>query len=183
MNWLHLSSQPYFSLIPAAAAKSLQSWQTLCEPTDRSPPGSSIPGNLQARILEWVAISLFNAWKWKVKSESEVAQSYLTLSDHMDCSLPGSSVLGIFQARVLEWVAISFSKIKYTMTYFSLHKCVLKAWTTRFASEVSWPLPCHSDVCSLTHIHTTLPAKSMTEKSESCSMKKEKFRKKWRTTA
>ena len=53
-----------------AAAKSLQSYATLCDPTDGSPPGSPIPGILQARILEWVAISFSNAWKWKVKGKS-----------------------------------------------------------------------------------------------------------------
>ena len=51
----------------AAAAKSLQSCLTLCDPTDGSPPASAIPGILQARTLEWVAISFSNAWKWKVK--------------------------------------------------------------------------------------------------------------------
>ena len=51
----------------AAAAKSLQSCPTLCDPTDGSPPGSPIPGILQARVLEWVAISFSNAWKWQVK--------------------------------------------------------------------------------------------------------------------
>ena len=51
----------------AAAAKSLQSCLTLCNPIDGSPPGSTIPGILQARTLEWVAISFSNAWKWKVK--------------------------------------------------------------------------------------------------------------------
>ena len=50
-----------------AAAKSLQLCPTLCDPIDGSPPGSSIPGMLQARILEWVATSFSNAWKWKVK--------------------------------------------------------------------------------------------------------------------
>ena len=54
----------------AAAAKSLQSYPTLCDPTDSSPPGSTIPGILQARTLEWVAISFCNAWKWKVKVKS-----------------------------------------------------------------------------------------------------------------
>ena len=48
-------------------AKSLQSCPTLCDPIDSSPPGSSGPGILQARTLEWVAISFSNAWKWKVK--------------------------------------------------------------------------------------------------------------------
>ena len=51
----------------AAAAKSLQSCPTLCDPIDGSPSGSSVPGILQARTLEWVAISFSNAWKWKVK--------------------------------------------------------------------------------------------------------------------
>ena len=83
---------PTVQHIAAAAAKSLQSCPTLCDP---------IPGIPQARTLEWVAI--------KVKSESEVAQSCLTLHDPIDCSLPGSSIHGIFQARVLEWGAIAFS--------------------------------------------------------------------------
>ena len=52
------------------AAKSLQSCPTLCDPIDGSPPGSPIPGILQARTLEWVAIAFSNAWKWKVKVKS-----------------------------------------------------------------------------------------------------------------
>jgi len=54
----------------AAAAKSLQLCLTLCDPRDGSPPGSPVPGILQARTLEWAAISLSNAWKWKVKVKS-----------------------------------------------------------------------------------------------------------------
>ena len=54
----------------AAAAKSLQSCPTLCDPIDGSPPGSAVPGILQARTLEWVAISFSNARKWKVKVKS-----------------------------------------------------------------------------------------------------------------
>ena len=57
-------------LYAAAAAKSLQSCPTLCNPIDGSPPGSAIPGILQARTLEWVAISFSNAWKWKMKVKS-----------------------------------------------------------------------------------------------------------------
>ena len=52
------------------AAKSLQLCLTLCDPTDGSPPGSPVPGILQARALEWVAISFSNAWEWKVKVKS-----------------------------------------------------------------------------------------------------------------
>ena len=81
----------------AAAAKSLQSCPTLCDPIDGSPPGSTVPGILQARTLEWVAIAFSNESKWKVKRE--VAQSCLTLRNPMDCSLPGSSICGIFQAN------------------------------------------------------------------------------------
>ena len=54
----------------AAAAKSLQSCPTLCDPIDGGPPGSPVPGILQARTLEWVAISFSNAWKGKVKVKS-----------------------------------------------------------------------------------------------------------------
>ena len=56
-----------FLVTQCIAAKSLQSFLTLCDPIDGSPPGSPIPGILQARTLEWVAISFSNAWKWKVK--------------------------------------------------------------------------------------------------------------------
>ena len=56
-----------YLLISAAVAKSLQSCSTLCDPIDGSPPGSHVPGILQARTLEWVAISFSSAGKWKVK--------------------------------------------------------------------------------------------------------------------
>ena len=59
-----------FHVIAAAAAKSLQSCLTLRDPIDGSPPGSPIPGILQARTVEWVAISFSNAWKRKVKGKS-----------------------------------------------------------------------------------------------------------------
>jgi len=54
----------------AATAKLLQSCPTLCDPIDGSPPGSLVPGILQARTLEWVAISFSNAGKWKVRVRS-----------------------------------------------------------------------------------------------------------------
>ena len=113
----------------AAAAKSLQSCPTLCDPIDGTPPGSPVPGILQARTLEWVAISFSNAWKWKVKSESEVAQLCPTLRDPMDCSLPGSSIHGMFQARVLEWGAIAFSECEKLVGHnFSIQTpCLVRA--------------------------------------------------------
>ena len=65
-RWIKCFSHP----ATAMAAKSLQSCPTLCNPIDGSLPGSSIPRILQARTLEWVAISFSNAWKWKVKVKS-----------------------------------------------------------------------------------------------------------------
>ena len=97
-----------------AAAKSLQSCLTLCEPIDGSPLGFPIPGILQARTLEWVCHFLLQCMK--VKSESEVAQLCPILSDPTDCSLPGSAIHGFFQARVLEWVAIALSKNHQELT-------------------------------------------------------------------
>ena len=121
-------------------AKSRRSCTTLCNTMDHSPPGSSVPGILQARIPGWVAApssrEIFPTQEWNPRllcllhsggffkhschlrsplgvvkeSESEAAQSCPTLCDPMDCSLPGSSVHGIFQARILECVAISFSR-------------------------------------------------------------------------
>ena len=103
-KWNHTGAQYSYKIFASAAAKSLQLCLTLCDPVDGSPPGSPVPGILQARTLEWVAISISNAWKWKVKRKS---LSHVWLCDPMDCSPPGSSVHGIFQARVLEWGAIT----------------------------------------------------------------------------
>ena len=96
-----------FVAAAAAVAKSLESCPTLCDPIDGSPPGSPVPGILQARTLTGVGCH-FLLQSMKVKSEREVAQSCPTLRDPMDCSPPGSFVHGICQARVLEWVAFAF---------------------------------------------------------------------------
>ena len=72
-NLLHKMFSKYnipLKQIHICYAKSLQSCPTLCYPIDGSPPGSPVPGILQARTLEWVAISFSNAWKWKVKVKS-----------------------------------------------------------------------------------------------------------------
>ena len=65
-----VSPQPLVHNVTAAAAKLLQPYPTLCNPIDGSLPGSPVPGILQARTVEWVAISFSNAWKWKVKVKS-----------------------------------------------------------------------------------------------------------------
>ena len=72
-SWMMVADTLYFFYVwtaAAAAAKSLQSCPTLCNPRDGSPPGSPVPGTLQAKTLEWVAISFSNAWKWKGKVKS-----------------------------------------------------------------------------------------------------------------
>ena len=106
-----------------------QSCLTLCDPVDCSPPGSSVHGVFQARVLEWVAIA-FSRGSSRSRDQtqvsriagrcftvgatravqSEVAQLRPTLCNPMEYSLPGSSVHGIFQAIVLEWGAIAFSR-------------------------------------------------------------------------
>ena len=86
-----------YAAAAAAAAKSLQSCPTLCDPADGSLPGSPVPGILQARTRVGCHFLL---QCMKVKSEREVTQSCPTLSDPMDCSLPGSSAHGLFQAKL-----------------------------------------------------------------------------------
>ena len=105
MCTLTTPSQQFTGGPAAAAAKSLQTCPTLCDPIDGSPPGPPVHGILQARTLEWVSISLSKSNCRK--KESEVSQSCAALCDPMDYSLPGSSVHGIFQAKV----AISFSDV------------------------------------------------------------------------
>ena len=104
----------------AAAAKLLQSCLTLCDPIDSSPPGSPVPGILQARIPEWVAISFSNAWKWKgkMKSLSRVWLLVTPWTAVYQALLP----MG-FSRRVLEWVAIAFFillKITYIVNAISI---------------------------------------------------------------
>ena len=117
----------------AAAAKWLQSCPTLCDPIDGSPPGSPIPGILQARILERVAISFSNYSKFP------------TLSDPMDCSPTGFSIHGIFQARVLELGAITKVTVCGLWSWIRLlrvpwmakgsNQCTLKEINTEYSLE------------------------------------------------
>ena len=94
----------------AAAAKSLQSCPTLCDPIDGSPPGSPIPGILQARTLEWVAISFSNAWKRKVKVKS--------LSRVQLCGTPSTAA---HQAPP----SMGFSRQEYWSTGVGCHSLLL----------------------------------------------------------
>ena len=97
---------PLLLMLNYAAAKSLQSCLTLCDPIEAAHQALLSLGFSRQECWSGLPF-LFQCMK--VKSESEVAQSCPTLSDPMDSSLPGSSIHGIFQARVLEWGAIAFS--------------------------------------------------------------------------
>ena len=107
-------------LAAAAAAKSLQSCLTLCDPIDGSPPRLPRPWDSPGKNTGVGCHFLLQCMKVK----SEVAQSFPTLSDPMDCSLLGSSVHGIFRARVLEWDAIAFS-IKMLSDMLTFHRVLL----------------------------------------------------------
>ena len=88
----------------AAAARSLQSCPTMCDPIDGSPPGFPVPGILQARTLEWFAISFSNAWKWKVKVKS---LSYVRLlATPWIAAFQAPPSMGFSKQEVLEWGAI-----------------------------------------------------------------------------
>ena len=95
---------------PAAAAKSLQS----CDPIDGSPPGSPVPGILQARTLKWVAISFSNAWKWKwnrsVTSDSSRPHELQPTSLLRPWDLPGEST-GVGCHRLLQYIALDSPKV------------------------------------------------------------------------
>ena len=124
----------------AAAAKSLQSCPTLCDPIDRQPNRLHSPWDSPGKNTGVGCHFLLQCMK--VKSKNEVAQSCLTLSDSMDCSLPGSSIHGISQARVLEWGAIAFSASCYY--YHHHHPCLILLFLPRGcslpSSSVDWIL-------------------------------------------
>ena len=96
----------------AAAAKSLQSCPTLCDPRNGSPPGSPVSGILQARTLEWVAISFSTAWKWKVKVKS----------------------LSRVQLLATPWTA-ALVEANYSSKIYSY----LSVWVSKWASLISHP--------------------------------------------
>ena len=100
-------------LLITAAAKSLQSCPALCDTIDSSPPGAPVPGILQARTLEWVAISFFSAWKWSCSVVSDSSRPHGWQPTRL-------LQMGFFQARVLEWGATAFS----TSHHYMLNKYV-----------------------------------------------------------
>ena len=128
-----------------------QSYPTLCYPIDGSPRGSSIPGILQARTLQWAAISFFNAC-----THAKLLQSCPTLCDPMDSSPPDSSVHGILQARILECVTISFSTTVYMDHIFFIHSSVDVFFQMGMFSNSSVQDPFLACVFSLCYHHFLL---------------------------
>ena len=138
----------------AAAAKSLQSCLTLCNPIDGSPPGSPVPGKNTGVGFHFLLQCM------KVKSESKVAQLCLTLSNPMDCSPPGSSIHGIFQARVLEWGAIAFSALLFFFSVTCNQDFFLKKILNM--TLVSWQhrLPSNMGPMSIGHCPNLFPLRT-----------------------
>ena len=91
-------------LAAAAAAKWLQSCPTLCDPIDSSPSGSFVHGILQARILEWVAISFSNTWKWKVKGKS--LSHVRLLATPWTAAYQAPPSMGFFWQEYWNWVPL-----------------------------------------------------------------------------
>ena len=102
----------------AAAAKSLQSCPTLCDPIDGSPPGSPVPGILKARTLEWVAISFSNEWKWSrsVMSDSVRPHRWQPTRLPYPWDSPGKNT-GVGCHFLLQWVKVkSLSRVRLLAT-------------------------------------------------------------------
>ena len=107
-------------ILLAAAAKSLQSCLTLCDPIDGSPLDSSVPGILQARTLEWVAISFSNAWKWKVKVKSLSHVRLLTTPSTVAYQAPPTTGF----SRQEYWTGVPLSSLKILLTKLNPRKTV-----------------------------------------------------------
>ena len=110
---------------------------TLSDPMECSPPGCSVHGIFQARVLEWGAIAFSGR---KAAAAAKSLQSCPTLCDPIDSGPPGSHVPGILKARTLEWVAISFSnarKWKVKVTLLSCVRFLATPWTTAYQTPLS----------------------------------------------
>ena len=108
------------------AATSLQSCPTLCDPTDSSLPGSPVPGILQARTLEWAAISFSNAWKWKVKVKSLSPVRLLATPWTAAYQAPPS--MGFSRQEYWSGGAIAFSGVVFTSIHFFISNADTSIW-------------------------------------------------------
>ena len=114
----------------AAAAKSLQSCPTLCDPVDGSSPGPPVPGILQARILEWVAISFSSAWKWKVKGKS--LSCVWLFATPWTAAYQAPPSMGF--SRQEDWSGVPLPP----PNYFSSHSYLIRASPIRASCNYCW---------------------------------------------
>ena len=123
----------------AAAAKSLQSCLTLCNPIDGSPPGSPVLGILQARTLEWVAISFSSAWKWKVKVKSLSCVQLLATLWTAAYQAPPSTGF----SRQEYWRGVSLPSLVYTcvLSRSSHVRIFVALWFVVYQSPLSMGFP------------------------------------------
>ena len=150
------------SAAAAAAAKSLQSYLTLCDPIDTSPPGSPVPGILQARTLEWVAISFSNARKWKVKLKSLSRVRLLETSWNEAYQAPPPwDFLG---KRVLEWGAIAWIFLGVAFFGIGMNTDLFLSWGHRWVFQICWHNECNTLTASSLRIwnsSTGIPSPSL----------------------
>ena len=140
------------SIYSLAAAKSSQLCPTLCDPIEGSPPGSPVPGILQARTLEWVAISFSNAWKWKVKSESEVAQLCPTLATPWTAAYQAPPSMGF--SRQEYWSGEPLPSPIYSLNNFQIHHAAVLT-SCRVMHHVSSTYLSHSwELVPFGHLHS-----------------------------
>ena len=126
----------------AAAAKLLQSCPTLCNPIDSSPPGSPVPGILQARTLKWVAVSFSNAWKWKVR-----ASGINSLPCYYQCQMLPDYIVHSIMAPEISSVVVKVGScflalsLRFTIVAVQSLSCVwffATPWTTARQASLSF---------------------------------------------
>ena len=118
----------------AAAAKSLQSCLTLCDPIDGSPSGSPIPGILQVRTLEWIAISFSNAWKWKVKVKALSCVLLFTTPWTAAHQAPPS--MGF--SRQEYWSGVPLPSPKFLLYRFKLYRFIINLTSAFLNLSLNW---------------------------------------------
>ena len=141
----------WISIAAAAAAKSLQSCPTLCDPRDSSPPGSPVPRILQARTLEWVAISFSNAWKWKIKVKSLSRVGLLATPWTAAYQAPPS--MGF--SRQEYWSGVQLPSPMYSSSYIILGKFSLR-YHSLLVLLISWS---NCFLSSLWNMYLSKPSK------------------------
>jgi len=148
-------------LSAAAAAKSLQSCPTLCDPIDGSPPSFPVPGILQARTLEWVAISFSNAWKWKVKVKSFSHVQLFTTPWTAAYQAPPSKGF----SRQEHWSGVPLPSpnmlSRLVITFLPRSKRLLISWLQSLSAVILEPKKIKSDTVSPSISHEVMGPDAM----------------------